>query len=83
MGIRIERVTLVYESVSMTPIEPGNLISKKEAEAYLEEHPFPKDERYSEDDFLNDLDCTGFWTLPDGLKDETLDYIKEALDALF
>lgn len=84
MGIRIENKLIVFESVTMTAIEPTYLgIDKTEIRDYLKEHPMPEDPMYSADDLVNDItQSDGMYTLPEGTKPETLGYIEDLLNAL-
>lgn len=66
----------IFDSFNCRFVEPANLfISKEAVKEYLKEHPFPKDENYSQQDLLNDLETMGSWTLVNEIKDETGNYI--------
>ena len=82
--IRIKNVMLVYDSVTMSAIEPNYLqITKDELIEYMETFPMPKDAKYSQDDFIHDIsESTGFYSLPDGVKKETVEYIEDTLNDL-
>lgn len=84
MGIRVERVVLVYESICMETVIPRYLgISQESAEEYLQKHPYPEDKAYTKDDLLADLSCGGgMWTLPDRIRDETMAYISDMISEL-
>ena len=80
MGIRFVRVCGIYDSVNDKFVEPAYLgLEPDEVKEYIKEHPFPKDESYSVDDFLYDLTTSGSWTLPDDIKKETGEYIAELI----
>ena len=76
---------LAYDSITMVAIEPNYLqITKDELEEYMEEYPMPEDEKYSKKDFICDITqySSGFYSLPDGIKEETVEYIEEVLNDL-
>ena len=83
MGVRVRNFKVVYESVTMTPIDPQYLIAeKKDIERYIDEYgEMPDDPEYSKEDLILDLtDSSGFYCLPDGIKDETADYVADLVD---
>ena len=84
MGIRIEKKVIVYNSTDMLAIEPQYLgINETDLRKYLADNKFPEDPSYGYGDLVYDLlDSTGIWTLPNEIKQETCDYIVEALYAL-
>jgi len=75
---------VVYESVTYEAINPQYLgITKEELEDYLKKHPMPKDPAYSEKDLMGDLlYSSGMYTLPEDIKEETIEYIEELLNTL-
>jgi len=77
MGIRVGDFKVVYESVTMTPIEPEYLCAdKKKVKEYMRRHPMPDDPAYSKEDLILDLtESSGFYTLPKDIKDETAEYV--------
>ena len=77
MGIRVGDFKLVYESVTMTAIDPEYLgITRKQIENYLEDNPMPDDPAYSVEDMIGDItNSSGFYSLPKDIKDETADFI--------
>jgi len=78
MGIRIEKKNIVYESVSMTTIEPNCVFTnKEEVEKYLKEHPFPETKYYTAKDLFGDTQSEGMWTLLDEVTDEQQNYIED------
>ena len=78
MGIRIEKKNIVFESVSMTPIEPNTVFTNMgEVKDYLKEHPFPETEYYTANDLLGDTQSSGMWTLMDEVTDEQHNYIED------
>ena len=82
--ICIKNVILVYDSITMSAIEPNCLqITKDDLIEYMKEYPMPKDAKYSQDDFIHDItQSSGFYSLPDGIKKETLEYIEDVLNDL-
>jgi len=77
MGIRVDDFKVVYESVTMTPIDPEYLsISREQIENYLKDNPMPDDPAYSVEDMIGDItQSCGFYCLPKDIKDETADFI--------
>jgi len=84
MGIRIEKKLVVYESVTMEAINPKYLnISKEQILDYMEKHPMPEDPAYSKEDLILDLtESDGMYTLPDNIKQETIEYIRDMLNSI-
>ena len=82
--IRAEKTILVYDSIMMLAIEPEYLgITEEKMVEYMRETPMPKDEKYSGEDFIDDItQSTGFYSLPDGIKEETIAYIEDALNEI-
>lgn len=82
MGIRIENVRIVFESVGGNAIDPSMdlMVDEDEIENYIKKNPFPESENYTKDDFINDMLSSGFLELPNNLKDETEDYIAEFIE---
>lgn len=54
------------------------LLNKEKVKEYIKNNPFPKDEYYNENDFLNDLDCEGYIHLGVEYR-ETAEYIAELI----
>lgn len=83
MGIRINKWNLVYESVTMTPIEPPTLcVSSDRLEKYLKECPPPKDTpNYTLELLKSDLNSEGIWTVPDDISPEWDEYICDLVSA--
>lgn len=79
-----QKVILVFEDVTMIPIVPKYLgITEEKMVEYMRENPMPKDEEYSGEDFINDItESGGFYSLPDGIKKKTIDYIVDMLNNL-
>jgi hypothetical protein len=79
MSIRyVKKKNGIFDSINCTFIEPNSLcIDKEKVDEYLKTHPFPKDPEYSVEDLVGDLQTTGSWTLPEGIKDETGEFIAE------
>ena len=77
MGIRVGDFKLVYESVTMTAIDPEYLgITRKQIENYLEDNPMPDDPAYSVEDMIGDITgSSGFYSLSKDIKDDTADFI--------
>ena len=84
MSIRVEPKIIVYESVTMTAIDPEHLGFKEdEIRRYMKENPMPDDPSYSSNDLVIDLtESAGILTLPDGVTPETMDYVAELIQAL-
>lgn len=84
MGIRVDNLKVVYDSVTMEVIEPEYLsITKQQIEEYLKEHPMPEDPEYSLEDMINDITkSTGFYHLPKAIKDDTADFIATLISDL-
>lgn len=84
MSIRIENKVVVYESVSMEAFNPEyNRIKAEKIKEYLKKHPMPEDPEYSSDDLIYDLaESSGMYTLPDGVKPETMEYVSDLLSEL-
>lgn len=77
MGIRVGNFKVVYDSVMTQPIDPEYLdISRDDIENYLKNNPMPVDPEYSVEDMIGDITgSSGFYTLPNAIKDETADFI--------
>ena len=80
--IRIENVMLVYDSITGLAIEPNYIgIEKDDLVAYIKENPMPKDAKYSQDDFIYDMiNSSGFYSLPTGVNEKTVEYVADALN---
>jgi len=72
------------DSVTCDGYDPEyNRVDENELNDYLKKHPFPKDPNYSVDDLKNDLlFSSGLYTLPNGVKEETVEYIEDLLNEL-
>ena len=78
MGIRIENITILWDSVMGTPITPGYLCNKLQIVNYLKDHPFPDDQSYSKGDFIRDMQTTdNIVTFDQPLSKEIAEYIEE------
>lgn len=76
MGVRIEKKTIVYESVGGESIVPWIVFpSKVEIKEYMKKNPYPETDIYTLEDLLADTSSSGAWWLPDGLTEEQKDYI--------
>ena len=77
MGIRVGDFKVVYESVTMTAIDPEYLsITREQIEDYLKDKPMPDDPAYSVEDMIGDVTASsGFYCLPRDIKDETADFV--------
>lgn len=76
MGIRIEKMNVVFESVSGAIIEPNYVFTDKEAvKQYLKEHSFPETKFYGTEDLIQDMRSEGMWTLMDEVTNEQRNYI--------
>ena len=82
--IKIRRCWVAYEDTLSTAVDPEYLpITREDIENYIKEHPMPEDPEYTKEDLIYDLTASsGVYTLPDGIKQETADYIEELLNAL-
>ena len=82
--IQIRNVLLAYDSITMSAVEPIDLqITKDELMDYMKEYPMPKDMKYSQKDFIHDItQSSGFYSFPEGIKKETVEYIEDALNDL-
>jgi hypothetical protein len=84
MGIRIEKKIMAYESITCTAIDPSYLsLDEDTIRKYLRENLMPEDKLYTEEDLILDLTRSeGVYTLPEGIKEETIEYIEELLNKL-
>jgi len=84
MGIRIEKKIMAYESITCTAIDPSYLsLDEDTVRKYLRENLMPEDKLYTEEDLILDLtQSEGVYTLPEGIKEETIEYIEELLNKL-
>jgi hypothetical protein len=84
MGIRIEKKIMAYESITCTAIDPSYLsLDEDTIRKYLRENLMPEDKLYTEEDLILDLtQSEGVYTLPEGIKEETIEYIEELLNKL-
>ena len=82
--IKIRRCWVAYEDTLGTAVDPEYLpITREDIENYMKEYPMPEDPEYTKEDLIYDLTASsGVYTLPDGIKQETADYIEELLNAL-
>jgi hypothetical protein len=83
MGIRIKKLTVVYDSFNMKAIEPKYIFPGIDTvRRYVEDNPFPESEDcyYSEEDLVHDTQTTGMWSLPDDLTTEQKEYIVEMVN---
>jgi len=90
--MREEKITLVsgsmtmlsFDKITVLIIKPIHLGAAEEKMVeYMKENPMPKDEKYSEKDFIYDItQASGFHSLPDGAKEETIEYVINALNDL-
>ena len=80
MGIRIEKKTVVYDSITGIGIEPEYLgISREELESYIAQHPFPSDPAYPKEYIIADIKSSGVWFLADDVSEEVKDWIVDML----
>ncbi|MEW6418567.1 MAG: hypothetical protein AB1480_10650 [Nitrospirota bacterium] len=84
MSIRISKKIVAYESISMTTFDPSYVEwDENEIRQYLKNHPMPSDENYSEEDLIFDLTRSeGTYMLPEGIREETIEYIEDLLNEL-
>lgn len=84
MGIRVGDFKVVYESVTMEAINPEYLcVTREQIEDYLKDNPMPNDPAYSVEDMIGDItQSSGFYCLPQDIKDETADFIATLIGEL-
>ena len=84
MAIRIERKLVCYESVTMEAINPQfHNISKEKIIRYMKNNPMPNDPAYSKEDLILDLtQSQGMYTLPNNVRQETIEYIENLLNTI-
>jgi len=84
MSIRFKEAIIAIETMTCTAYDPEyNRVDREDLDRYLKEHPFPKDDVYSEEDLRNDLlYSSGAYILPQGVKIETKAYIEDLLNEL-
>ena len=83
MGIRIAMFNIVYESVTMTPIDPSCCLTERKVLEYMEKNPPPgDDEEYSKELLLGDIKSEGFWCVDENISPEWEDYICEMVGEL-
>jgi len=82
--VKCKRAWLVYEDTTNIAIDPEYLsISEDDILEYMKEHEMPEDPVYSKSDLILDLTrSSGFYELPDGIKQETINYITDMLNEL-
>jgi hypothetical protein len=80
MGLKISIATIV--GIDDHPFIPADFVGEEELsrfKKYMEDHPFPDDELYSEGNFLEDMRAEEIYRIPDGVKKATVDYIQTIL----
>ena len=84
MSIRVGNFKVVYDSFTMQSIDPEYLsISRKDMEEYLKDNPMPDDPEYSVEEMIGDITgSSGFYTLPDAIKDKTASFVIALIAAL-
>lgn len=82
--IRIEKRLVAYFSVTGEGFNPKyNRIPKEKIQNYLRENPMPEDPMYTPEYLMFDLTGSeGLYFLPDNVKQETIEYIEDLLNAL-
>ena len=83
--IQTKKVILAYDSVTGLAVEPIDLqITKDELMDYMKDYPMPRDVKYSQKDFIHDITQTlsDFYSFPEGIKKETVEYIEDVLNDL-
>ena len=85
MSITAGNFMVVYESITMTPVNPEYLsISEDNTQEYIKSNPMPNDPEYSEEDMIGDItNSSGFYCLPRNAKKETINYVTDLLNALW
>jgi hypothetical protein len=82
MGIQFYRGG-IFDSMNCRYVEPAYLIiSKTKIKEYLKTHPYPNDPAYRVEDMMGDLQTTGSWMLPEGIKEETGEFIANMVQEL-
>jgi hypothetical protein len=84
MGVRVGNFKVVYHSVTMEAVDPMYLgITKENIEEYLVNNPMPDDPEYSVEEMIGDItQSSGFYCLPDKIKDETADFVCTLIEKL-
>lgn len=84
MGIRVGNFKVVYDSITMETIDPAYLgIKRKQIEKYLETNPMPVDPEYSVEEMIGDITgSSGFYCLPDKVKDEAANFVATLISDL-
>ena len=84
MSIRISKKIVAYESISMTTFDPSYVdLDENKIRQYIKTHPMPSDEDYSEEDLIFDLTRSeGTHMQPEGIREETIEYIEDLLNEL-
>ena len=84
VGIRIEKVNLVYCSTTGQAIVPEHVFHTLESlvkvNDYVKANPFPETELYNAKDLLCDCTSSSAWTLGDYVTEEQKDYIIELIN---
>ncbi len=77
MAISIEKKLIAMQTITCTALEPEYLgITEEKLDEYVKEHPFPKDEHYSWQDLLNDIESTGSWTFDPEIGEAMIDWLE-------
>jgi len=84
MGIRVSDFKVVYESITMTAIDPQYLgITREQIEEYMKEHPYPDDPNYGVESMIGDvMQSSGFYCLPKDIRDDTAEWIADLIGEL-
>lgn len=77
MSVRVNDLTIVYESVTMTPIVPNTILNAKKVFVYCLFNSVPKDEHYTPRDLLWDAQSDGMWTLPESISWDMREFIAD------
>jgi hypothetical protein len=82
--IKIEKKLIAYDSITMEPVYPQYAgITEEKIRSYLAKHFMPEDPAYTPEELIMDLtDSEGIYILPSTVKEETIDYISDLLNAL-
>lgn len=84
MGVRVDVFKVAWESTTMEVINTEDLaITREQIENYLKNNPMPDDPAYSQEDMISDISqSSGFYCLPEDIKDETADFVATLIEEL-
>jgi hypothetical protein len=83
MAVSTSKRYVILDTICWEPIYLENLNIDK-VKAYLKENLMPVDTKYSEQDLLHDIQKgVNVFVLPDGIQDETRQYIEEMIGEIY